>query len=620
MRNFKILPLLLCAISTPAFAQSTATDGVYVFGDSSVEQGNLYALPGQSRAGSPYFAPDGFSRESNGPVWPELTFPGIKAVADPTARPNRVNFAFSGATSGGDNIALGGAPSLTQQVALFSSQAQAARYQPNRPDIFVIAAGTNDYIRDLLANGTLAGTPRAVASNLGSAATALSRAGARTILVEDIPNFWSAPAFRGEVPPTQDAEALRAVGAATADGRAQIIASLKTVRTANPGTNIVVVPVAAIYEHVRANATALGFTNITTACYDEAAGTLCSADPKVQNSYLFFDSLHLSARGQAIQAQLYNGLLGAMNGVPHRRIARQVDAIGAVADDLMTADYGDVQPGLSMIGDIAYSRTRGRSTSDVAGHHATRKTAHFGLGFGAESWSTSITGARIEGDERIDGGNSRYDLRGWGVTIANRRTIGRLALRGDFTQLWLGIHNGQRETGVRLVRAQFETRGKASFADFGIGWHQAASAWAIQPELGIRHERITRAAYAETGATGLNLNVARATDKGWRASAGLIVTRAPWKLGESFGIAPSLRLRYDWRLDDARLTTTSILADNIADPATTQGLSGNRRNLVIEPGLDAHIGAKAILSLRYVHSERRESRSDGARLGLRIAF
>ena len=68
------------------FLAGPALAGSFVFGDSSVEQGNLYVLPGFDRTGSPYYAPDGFSRESNGPVWIEHLVPGIAPSAGARSR------------------------------------------------------------------------------------------------------------------------------------------------------------------------------------------------------------------------------------------------------------------------------------------------------------------------------------------------------------------------------------------------------------------------------------------------------------------------------------------------------------------------------------------------------
>lgn len=95
---------LLLALAASVAAMPAAA-GTFVFGDSSVEQGNLYALPGLGRRGGPWWAPDGFSRESNGPIWIERLAPGIRPEAGAPAGSRSVNFAWSGATSGSDNIA-----------------------------------------------------------------------------------------------------------------------------------------------------------------------------------------------------------------------------------------------------------------------------------------------------------------------------------------------------------------------------------------------------------------------------------------------------------------------------------------------------------------------------------
>ncbi|WP_235019292.1 helix-turn-helix domain-containing protein [Tabrizicola flagellatus] len=123
-----------------------AAADTFVFGDSSVEQGNLYARPGFDRTGSPYYEKDGFSRESNGPVWIEHLVPGIAPSAGAGAGARDINFAYSGATSGEDNIAGPVAGTgLDAQIDDFAARG----LRGTADDLFVVAIGTNDFIRDL---------------------------------------------------------------------------------------------------------------------------------------------------------------------------------------------------------------------------------------------------------------------------------------------------------------------------------------------------------------------------------------------------------------------------------------------------------------------------------------
>lgn len=153
MKRLCFLFLLFAAVGgRPATA---APPGVYAFGDSSLEQGNFFVLPdgvGQAAAppSPPYFQRDGFIRDSNGPVWVEIAFPGIRPVKAGAPYGRRVNFGFDGARTGTGSInERGEGTGVLAQVGMFETLRASGDISPTADDVFVIDAGPNDVFHAL---------------------------------------------------------------------------------------------------------------------------------------------------------------------------------------------------------------------------------------------------------------------------------------------------------------------------------------------------------------------------------------------------------------------------------------------------------------------------------------
>ena len=236
-----------------------------VFGDSSAEQGNLYSLPGQQRPGAPYYTQGGFSRESNGPVWPEYLIPGIVAERGAGAGARNLNYATSGATSGRGNLVTPDAPGLTGQVDRWLARLASTGTRPGARDRVIVAAGVNDFIRDL---GTrdLRETSREVIGNLSDNVERIARAGARRILVEDMPAFLQAPQFNDIVAPVDRADLDRVMAGLLATHNAAQVQAMAALNARLADTDIVTVKMSRLFDYARAHASELGFAVVNRAC------------------------------------------------------------------------------------------------------------------------------------------------------------------------------------------------------------------------------------------------------------------------------------------------------------------------------------------------------------------
>ncbi|MDP8965902.1 MAG: SGNH/GDSL hydrolase family protein, partial [Cyanobacteriota bacterium] len=158
----------------PFKASAQNFDAFYIFGDSLVDNGNLFGVTRNLVPPSPpYFN----GRFSNGPVWVEILGSKLGISADSTH-----NFAFGGATSGTFNALspLLGVPlpgGLSLQINTFTTTTTTA--DPNA--LYALWAGGNDYL--VQPTQLRATDPTGVVNNVVGAVSALSAKGARNFIV-----------------------------------------------------------------------------------------------------------------------------------------------------------------------------------------------------------------------------------------------------------------------------------------------------------------------------------------------------------------------------------------------------------------------------------------------------
>ena len=257
--------LLSCLMPLPVLAQSI--EGINIFGDSLVDNGNAFkATGGIIPPSPPYFN----GRFSNGPVWVEGFSTELKLPAG-----SNNNFAFGGATSGTGNTLNVALPGLTTQLDRFLLLSPTVN--PNQ--LFAIWAGANDYLGGGVTN------PAIVVGNLSTATQRLIGAGAQQIIVPNLPDLGKVPT--GAANPALSA-GLSQLSAAHNSG---LRASLQTLARNNPNVSIVPTDIAALFNAVITNPARFGLTNVTQPCLNLNTGAIC-ANP---DTYLFWDPLHPTA-------------------------------------------------------------------------------------------------------------------------------------------------------------------------------------------------------------------------------------------------------------------------------------------------------------------------------------
>ena len=174
----------------PASANSLNFEQLYIFGDSLSDSGNFYNLSGSTFPPSPFYSQGRFT---NGLTWIDYLSDDLGLNPEPFTEldgdslpPDGINFAFGGART--DDINLGGEPfpGLEQQLDFFTDLLEDG--ETANPDaLYVVWAGGNDYL------GESMNEPTETVDNLSSALTTLAEAGARDILVGNLPDLGATP-------------------------------------------------------------------------------------------------------------------------------------------------------------------------------------------------------------------------------------------------------------------------------------------------------------------------------------------------------------------------------------------------------------------------------------------
>jgi phospholipase/lecithinase/hemolysin len=309
----RIAPLLL-AVAAAAVGNgrtqsaAAAYTDLVVFGDSLSDMGNIMQATLGTTPGSHYYQ----GRFSNGPTWVETLSPilGQGTLGRSTAGGD--DFAYGGAqTTGSGGLAGLFIRDLDEQVTQFLGSRTAS---PTA--LYVVWAGAND----LLTGQSNVDAP---AAKLVSEISRLVGAGARQLLVPNLPLLGYTPRFNG------DAAQLAQNNARSAAYNAAVDARLATLAATNLALTIHRLDVASLVKLAIDNPAAFGLTNVVdSAAPGLTAGAVIYDDSRVAanpNEYLFWDDIHPTASVHATLANYAKRLLDGVVG--------DLDTNGVVAAD-----------------------------------------------------------------------------------------------------------------------------------------------------------------------------------------------------------------------------------------------------------------------------------------------
>jgi phospholipase/lecithinase/hemolysin len=275
----RMLPLVLAVFVTLVPLAATAQfpyDQVVTFGDSLLDNGNLFALSGNAFPPAPYFQ----GRFSNGRVSAELLAARLGIPLDDHAYGGAftdTHTVFDGTHPGNPNIP--NAPGMQGELNAYLTTHPTV--DPNA--LYIVWGGANDYLNGGQVN------PGIPVTNLTNEITTLAGHGGRYFLVPNLPNLGSLPATIG----TPFSSGLNQL---TAFHNQLLAGSLQTLQLSLPGDRFFLMDDNTLVADIQANPAAFGFTDTVHAFTSNPVG-----DP---NSYLFWDIVHPTEPGQALLSNL----------------------------------------------------------------------------------------------------------------------------------------------------------------------------------------------------------------------------------------------------------------------------------------------------------------------------
>lgn len=265
------------AIATPASA--SLFSNVYVFGDSLLDTGNVYTAT-LSTTPTPPSPPYFNGRWSNGPLAVDIFAAayGVKPLLPSLL--GGTNFAWGGARA--TSTAASNVPDVPDQVGQFIGLLGGSPADPNA--VYVLDGGGNDII-PALESATPGLVIQAALQGIQDSIAALLNAGARNILVYNVPDVGATPVLQGFGAAAQ-------VGATflTMQFNQGLAAIEMGFDAMGSGVNVNIVDLFALNTAALANPGAYGFTNVTDPCLQNN-GTVCS-NP---NEYFYWDGFHPTA-------------------------------------------------------------------------------------------------------------------------------------------------------------------------------------------------------------------------------------------------------------------------------------------------------------------------------------
>lgn len=296
----------------------------YVFGDSLSDTGNLAELLGTNFP----FPPSYHDSFTNGPVSVQRLAQGLGLNADPSLWVTGfqdIHGLFGPSFSPGTNYAVAGATSalqavggptginLPEQIAAYSAYAGGVA-NPNA--LYVIMIGGND-VRNAALQGTgLPAVQTGVDTEVAAIST-LSSEDARHFLIVNVPNVGIIPEFAQQNP------AL--AGDATTYSQAydsELAAGLAGLDPTLPaGTSVSEFDLYDFNTYLLDHASSFGFTNTTDPCFTNtpvsaAATPECGTDGANISNFIYWDSIHPTAKLHALWAQAMGNELGVIVSVP----------------------------------------------------------------------------------------------------------------------------------------------------------------------------------------------------------------------------------------------------------------------------------------------------------------
>jgi outer membrane lipase/esterase len=562
-----LLAIALFSLSflQPQKASAQQFDQYFIFGDSLVDNGNLFRLTGNQVPPAPYFQ----GRFSDGPVWSEILGSQFQIVPASTN-----NFAIGGSSSGNVNTLSGALgtqlPSLPFQVnSQFNQFLTQGTVSPNA--LFVVSAGANDYL--FLPTQLRATNTQTVVNNISNTVTTLIDKGARNIIVSNLPTLGNTP--------QEQALGTASVSTNLAQSHNQNLnIALGAIARSRSDVNIIPLDLNALFTEVIAKPDRFGLTNVTQPCFDRTAGTLCSN----RNQYLFWDGLHPTTVGHQIIAQYAASVINAPKAfIPQGDIAlniskRQVQLIDARLLALRSNVNQDSQStsgplGVFLNGDVNFGDRD--TTSKYPGYDFTTSGVTAGFDYQVSpGLAVGIALGAVGNDTDLKGNRGSISSDGYNISVYSNYVRDSLYVNGA-----IGYGGNsfdiKRKTNFNNRTAVGNTDGNQLSVNVNGGYVAKSQNISFGPTAGLRYNRINIDGYTEKGADSLNMRVndqqADSLILSLGAQAAMTIDA-----GKDSKIIRNIRANYEHEFANDTRTITSELISQPGIPMRSQSSEPDR--------------------------------------------
>lgn len=291
----------------PASARAIPFASMYLFGDSLVDTGNLYAATGGVVPPSPPYYQ---GRSSNGPLAVEML--ADRRLAGGAGGPNFHDYAYAGATTGVGNVWDGGTPTtagtgvltapftgipvpggqplpgMATEVADYAASVGPGGGDPH--GLYIVWGGPDDFISGGSANVSLA------VNDIAGEVSTLAAMGAPYILVPNMVDLSLTPRVSAANDPAVTA-AYHSLSQAYDAALAAAIAGIDR----QFATHVMLFDVASLFNDVIADPSSFGLSNVTEGyltCAQLNGPQACGSP----DEYLYWDDLHPTSATSGILA------------------------------------------------------------------------------------------------------------------------------------------------------------------------------------------------------------------------------------------------------------------------------------------------------------------------------
>ena len=498
-RFHRLAGAVALALGCAGAAQAQNFTGFFVFGDSLSDAGNIAIAQGLPPGNSFTTNPD--------PVAAEIIarYFGLPDGASLAGGPN---FAWGGSCVNATGPCLNPVPNIPTQISQYLASTGGTA-DPNA--LYSIWGGANDIFASL-------GNPATAQANTVAAATAyvqqigrLQAAGARYIVVYNLPNLGATPQF-GANPTIASSVSQITV----------VYNSALNTGLASLGDGIIAINTFGLIAEIVANPGLYGFTNVTgvacngssVACGPAGSGLPATYQPGTNDTYLFADGVHPTGAAHRILANVVLSTIAAPIQVSYAGeggLQAAADHSRAINDELMSdfqlnREVGSVR-GFATLNFGQHEYEDNASTNILGGdadalsltlgaNHRLSENAYWGVGITLGNHDNGVASAELESRSVIGsiGGALRF---GGGGYVHG-------AVSGGSTDVEISRFIEMGAT----VREETGTTNASQFgAELGLGW-LFGSADGLQhgPFIGAQWVQQTVDGYAEDSGSATSMN------------------------------------------------------------------------------------------------------------------